>query len=106
MDSSPRDSEFPADLSPLAWVHGELRRSLETANRALRRYLKEAEAVRGSEVDAVRLSYSAATRVIAAKDAEIAARDRLIESLRKKRASPWRRLGDILIGAAAVAVLK
>lgn len=63
-------------------------------------------AVRGSEADAVRLSYTAATRVIAAKDAEIAARDRLIESLRKKRASPWRRLGDILIGAAAVAILK
>ena len=41
------------DLSPLAWVHGELRRSLETANRALRRYLKEAEVASGSEVDAV-----------------------------------------------------
>jgi hypothetical protein len=63
-------------------------------------------AVRGSEAEAVRLSNAAAARVIAAKDAEIAARDRLIESLRKKRASPWRRLGDILIGAAAVAILK
>ncbi len=41
------------DLSALAWVHGELRRSLETANKALRRYLKEAEAVSGSDVDAV-----------------------------------------------------
>ena len=33
------------DLSALAWVHDELRRSLETAHKALRRYLKEAEAV-------------------------------------------------------------
>ncbi|MDP1900763.1 MAG: Hpt domain-containing protein [Rubrivivax sp.] len=43
----------PNDLSPLAWVHGELRRSLETAHKALRRYLKEADAARGSDVDAV-----------------------------------------------------
>jgi chemosensory pili system protein ChpA (sensor histidine kinase/response regulator) len=41
------------DLSPLAWVHDELRRSLETAHKALRRYLKEADAARGSDVDAV-----------------------------------------------------
>ena len=41
------------DVSALAWVHGELRRSLENANKALRRYLKEAEALGGSDVDAV-----------------------------------------------------
>ena len=41
------------DLSALAWVHGELRRSLETAHKALRRYLKDAEAVSGSDLDAV-----------------------------------------------------
>ena len=41
------------DLSALAWVHGELRRSLETANRALRRYLKEAETASASEIDTV-----------------------------------------------------
>jgi len=31
------------DLSALSWVHDELRRSLELANKALRRYLKEQE---------------------------------------------------------------
>ena len=41
------------DLSTLAWVHDELRRSLESAHKSLRRYLKEAEAVAGSDVDAV-----------------------------------------------------
>ena len=41
------------DLSALAWVHGELRRSLENAHKALRRHLKEAEALGGSDVDAV-----------------------------------------------------
>ena len=41
------------DLSTLAWVHDELRRSLESAHKSLRRYLKEAEGVSGSDVDAV-----------------------------------------------------
>ena len=41
------------DLSPLAWVYGELRRSLETANRALRRYRREADAIGESDVDVV-----------------------------------------------------
>ena len=39
------------DLSTLAWVHDELRRSLETAHKALRRYLKEAGAGSGSVSD-------------------------------------------------------
>jgi chemosensory pili system protein ChpA (sensor histidine kinase/response regulator) len=47
------DTETIEDLSALAWVHDELRRSLETAHKSLRRYLKEAEAVAGSDVDAV-----------------------------------------------------
>ncbi len=47
------DTETIEDLSALAWVHDELRRSLEAANKAMRRYLKEADAVAGSDVDAV-----------------------------------------------------
>ncbi len=39
------------DLSALAWVHNELRRSLETANKALRRYLKESESAARSDLD-------------------------------------------------------
>jgi len=38
-----QDSEFPADLSPLAWVQEELRRSLETVHKSLRRYLRDGE---------------------------------------------------------------
>ncbi|MDE2615208.1 MAG: hybrid sensor histidine kinase/response regulator, partial [Burkholderiales bacterium] len=41
------------DLSALAWVHGELRRSLENAHKALRRHLKESETIGGSDVDSV-----------------------------------------------------
>jgi chemosensory pili system protein ChpA (sensor histidine kinase/response regulator) len=50
------------DLSTLAWVHDELRRSLESAHKSLRRYLKEAEAVSGSDVDAVDPSVLRAAR--------------------------------------------
>ena len=39
------------DLSALAWVQGELRRTLETAHKALRRYVREVEGVGGSDVD-------------------------------------------------------
>jgi chemosensory pili system protein ChpA (sensor histidine kinase/response regulator) len=41
------------DLSALAWVHGELRRSLEAAHKSLRRYLKDAEGVAGGDLDTV-----------------------------------------------------
>jgi hypothetical protein len=41
------------DLSALAWVHGELKRALETAHKALHRYLKEADAIGGSDVGSV-----------------------------------------------------
>ncbi|MCW5634823.1 MAG: hypothetical protein KIT17_15930 [Rubrivivax sp.] len=51
------------DLSALAWVHDELRRSLETAHKALRRYLREAEAAGGSDVDTVDPSVLRGARV-------------------------------------------
>jgi len=46
-------SESIDDLSALAWVHDELRRSLETAHKALRRHLRESEALVDSDVDVV-----------------------------------------------------
>ena len=47
------DIDTTDDLSALAWVHDELRRSLDAAHKALRRFVKEAEAMAGSDVDAV-----------------------------------------------------
>ncbi|CAM3832547.1 Hpt domain-containing protein [Roseateles saccharophilus] len=41
MDSSLRDAELPADLSPLAWVQEELRRSLESVHKTLRRLVRD-----------------------------------------------------------------
>ncbi|MFZ5519657.1 MAG: Hpt domain-containing protein [Pseudomonadota bacterium] len=45
------DASF--DLNALAWVQEELRKSLDTAHKALRRFLKEAEAAQTSDVDDV-----------------------------------------------------
>ena len=39
------------DVSALAWVHNELRRSLENAHKSLRRYLKESDSAARSDVD-------------------------------------------------------
>ncbi|MCW7537438.1 Hpt domain-containing protein [Aquabacterium sp. A7-Y] len=52
MDSN-RDTIKSDDLSSLAWVQEELRKSLESAHKALRRFLKESEGVVGSDVDDV-----------------------------------------------------
>ena len=45
--------ESEIDLSALAWVQDELRRSLEASHKALRRFVKEYQTVFDSDVDAV-----------------------------------------------------
>lgn len=42
-----------ADLGPLAWVLDELRKSLEVANKSLKRYVRDAEAARGTDLASV-----------------------------------------------------
>ena len=41
------------DLSAIAWVQEELRRSLDAAHKSLRRFIKDSEAVTGSDLDTV-----------------------------------------------------
>ena len=41
------------DLGPLAWVLDELRKSLDGANKALKRFVRDAEAARGSDLAAL-----------------------------------------------------
>ena len=53
MPSNPAVSETGDDLSALAWVHEELRRSLDAAHKALRRFVKEAETLASSDIEAV-----------------------------------------------------
>ena len=50
---SPATDDGGDDLSALAWVHEELRRSLEAAHKALRRFVKETEALVDADLDAV-----------------------------------------------------
>ncbi len=90
--------------------------ALEVENRALTERLateKAATAIltelnetRRSESVALKNTIAAKNETITAKDAVIASQDKLVEALKKKTPSPWRRLGDILLGAAAIAVLK
>jgi chemosensory pili system protein ChpA (sensor histidine kinase/response regulator) len=51
IDSLPEDSPL-ADLGPLAWVFDELRKSLEGANKAIKRYLRESSQVASDDLDA------------------------------------------------------
>ncbi len=53
MPSNPAVSETGDDLSALAWVHEELRRSLDAAHKALRRFVKETESLASSDIEAV-----------------------------------------------------
>jgi hypothetical protein len=68
--------------------------------------LVELNETRKSEAESLRATVAAKNETIAAKDAVIAQQDKLVEALKNKNTSPWRRIGDILIGAAIFAVLK
>jgi chemosensory pili system protein ChpA (sensor histidine kinase/response regulator) len=49
-DRSPKDSP-DADLGPLAWVFEELRKSLDAANKAIRRFLRDHEQARKGDLE-------------------------------------------------------
>ena len=68
--------------------------------------LTELNQTRRSETEALRSTIAAKNETITAKDAVISTQDKLIVSLKGKKSSVWRRLGDIIIGAATIAVLK
>lgn len=77
-----------------------------TAERSANALLTELNATRRSESEAMRVTVEAKDKAIAAKDRVIETQDRLVETLKAKKPSPWRRLGDFLIGAAAGALLR
>ncbi|MFZ1702144.1 MAG: hypothetical protein WBO10_02900 [Pyrinomonadaceae bacterium] len=92
-------------ITALDAENASLRSRLDT-ERELNSILTELNVTRKSESEALRKTVEAKNETIAAKDAVIASQDKLVEALKTKKPSPWRRLGDILIGAAAIAVLK
>ncbi len=50
-NTSPSDADSAAgDLGPLAWVLDELRKSLDSATKSLKRFVRDADAARGSDL--------------------------------------------------------
>lgn len=48
------DNDQPVnDLGPLAWVLDELRKSLDGASKAIRRFVRDAELARGSDLESL-----------------------------------------------------
>ena len=82
-----------------------LKERLETEKRT-NLLLQELANSRKSENEALVATIAAENETIAAKDAVITAQEKLITSLQKKKTSIWHRVGDVLIGIAAGAVLK
>ena len=78
---------------------------LETEKRTTA-LMQELIDTRRQESDSLRAAVDAKNETIAAKDAVIDSQGKLIATLKKNKSSPWRRIGDILIGAAVFAVLK
>lgn len=78
---------------------------LETETRTTA-ILTELNVSRKAETEALRTALAPKTETLAAKDEVIASQQKLIDSLKSKRSSPWKRLGDILVGVAAGMVLR
>lgn len=92
-------------IAALETENTSLKSRLDTEKRT-NALMAELNETRKNETDALRAALAAKNETIAAKVASIASQDKLIEVLKKKKSSPWRRLGDILIGAAVFAILK
>jgi hypothetical protein len=90
--------------------------ALETENAALKErldtekrttaLLTELNETRKSETEALRTALAAKNETFTAKDAVIAGQDKLIETLKRKKSSPWKRIGDVLIGIGVAVVLR
>jgi hypothetical protein len=66
----------------------------------------ELSETRKAESDALRSTVAAKNEELTAKDSVIASQDKLIETLKRKKPSPWKRLGDVLIGIGIGIVLR
>ena len=85
--------------------NGAIKERLETEKRTTA-ILQELIDTRRQESEALRVALNAKNEALAAKDAVIDSQDKLIEKLKKNKSSSWRRIGDMLMGAAVFAILK
>lgn len=82
-----------------------LKERLETEKRASS-LLAEINESRRAENEALRDAVAAKNETLASKDLAIAEQGKLIETLKRRKSSPWKRLGDVLIGVAAGAIFR
>lgn len=90
--------------------------ALEAANETLKARLEtekqttnllyELNETRKAETSALRDTVAAKNEAIAAKDAAISKQDELIAQLKARKSSVWKRVGDLMIGAAAGLILR
>ena len=90
--------------------------SLENENAALKQrldtdkrttaLLTELDETRKAEIAALRTALAAKSEALTAKDAVIATQDKLIEILKRKKSSPWKRMADVLIGVGLGILLR
>lgn len=92
-------------IATLEAENAAVRERLETEKR-LTSVLAELSATQKAESAALRSALEAKDETIRAKDAVITAQDKYAAELRSRTRSPWRRVGDVLIGVAAAALLK
>ena len=78
---------------------------LETEKRTTA-LLTELNETRKSETETLRTALAAKNEALTAKNAVIASQDKLIETLKHKKSSPWKRLGDVLIGVGVGIVFR
>jgi hypothetical protein len=92
-------------ISVLEKENAALAKRLES-ERQISSLLDKVNESREAESAALRTALAAKEETIAAKDAVIENRGRMIDELKKKSRSPIRRITDILIGAAIFAIIK
>lgn len=92
-------------IEALETENAALRTRLET-EKTLTSLLSELNETRKSEAQALTAALMAKNESLTAKDAVIDLQEKQIAELKKRKSSPLKRLGDILIGIAAGALLR
>jgi len=92
-------------VTALEKENGALRQRLDVAVRT-ETIFNELNETRRSETEALRITLAAKNETIAAKDAAIARQDELVAELKRRKSSPWKRVGDVLIGIGVSAILR
>ena len=92
-------------VSGLESENAALKQRLETEQR-ITALLTELDQTRTREAEALRSTIASQSATIQAKDSVLAAQDKLITELRRKKSSPWKRVMDVLIGVGVGAMLR